>query len=94
MKMRTTEESEVAAGNRWHSDVSCDAEPPQASILQLHTLPTYGGDTLFSSMYAAYDTLSDRMKQYLDGMTALHSGEEPFAHLFKFERQNGSTPWP
>lgn len=94
MKMKTHAESEVAAGNRWHSDVSCDAQPPQASILQLHSLPEYGGDTLFSSLYAAYDTLSDRMKQYLDGLTALHSGEEPFAHLFKFERLQSTTPWP
>ncbi|NKB98665.1 MAG: taurine dioxygenase [Pseudomonadales bacterium] len=94
MTMRTHEESEVAAGNRWHSDVSCDELPPQASILQLHDLPDNGGDTLFSSMYAAYDTLSERMKRYLDGMTAFHSGEEPFSHLFKFQRQDGSQPWP
>lgn len=94
MKMRTHEESEVAAGNRWHSDVSCDELPPQASILQLNNLPENGGDTLFASLYAAYDTLSERMKRYLDGMTALHSGEEPFSHLFKFQREDGAKPWP
>lgn len=94
MTMRTHAESLVAAGNRWHSDVSCDAKPPQASILQLHELPDNGGDTLFSSLYAAYDTLSARMKTYLDGLTALHSGEEPFAHLFKFQRQGDTQPWP
>jgi taurine dioxygenase len=94
MTMRTHAESLVAAGNRWHSDVSCDAKPPQASILQLHELPDNGGDTLFSSLYAAYDTLSSKMKTYLDGLTALHSGEEPFAHLFKFQRQGDTQPWP
>ena len=50
INLRINSETEVAAGNRWHSDVSCDAEPPQASILQLHTIPTLGGDTLFSSL--------------------------------------------
>ncbi len=94
IKMRTHSESRVAAGNRWHSDVSCDAQPPQASILQLHTIPATGGDTLFSSLYAAYDTLSERMKHYLDGLTAMHSGEEPFSGLFKFERSNDNAPWP
>ena len=94
LQMRTSSESRVAAGNRWHSDVSCDAEPPQASILQLHQIPPLGGDTLFSSLYAAYDALSDRMKVHLDGMTALHSGEEPFRHVFQFKAGDPNGRWP
>ncbi len=62
------------AGDSWHSDVSCEPAPPMASILKLHVVPETGGDTLFSSMYAAYDALSDAMKRYLDGMTATHDG--------------------
>ena len=94
VKMRTTGDSRVAAGNRWHSDVSCDEFPPQASILQLHQIPKLGGDTLFASLCAAYDALSERMKVMLDGLTALHSGEEPFRHLFKFENHQGHEGWP
>ena len=96
MKMQTNKETRVAAGNRWHSDVSCDAEPPQASILQLHKIPPVGGDTLFASLYAAYDALSERMQKLLDGMTALHSGEEPFRHLFqfKFRADESNASWP
>ena len=94
LKMRTHKESRVAAGNRWHSDVSCDEFPPQASILQLHQTPKLGGDTLFASLCAAYDALSDRMKVLLDGLTALHSGEEPFRHLFKFENHEKGQSWP
>jgi len=94
MRMQTTSESRVAAGNRWHSDVSCDALPPQASILQLHEIPPVGGDTLFASLDAAYEALSHRMKVYLDGLTALHSGEEPFRHLFQFEQHDPSGRWP
>ncbi|MEM7364013.1 MAG: TauD/TfdA family dioxygenase [Pseudomonadota bacterium] len=93
MRMQTNSESRVAAGNRWHSDVSCDENPPQASILQLHEIPPVGGDTLFASLYAAYDALSDRMKDLLDGLTAQHSGEEPFRHLFRFKNETGAT-WP
>lgn len=94
MRMETNDATRVAAGNRWHSDVSCDEEPPQASILQLHTIPTLGGDTLFSSLYAAYDALSRRMKTMLDGLTAVHSGEEPFRHLFRFQASDPSAQWP
>jgi len=64
-------------GERWHSDVSCDAEPPLGSVLHMQVLPPVGGDTVFASMYAAYDALSARMKTYLAGLTAMHDGE-PF----------------
>lgn len=72
------ENSTKIAGERWHSDVSCVEEPPLGSILFLHTVPESGGDTLFANMYAAYDALSDRMKTYLDGLTARHDGEEQY----------------
>jgi len=70
--------SKRIAGEIWHSDVSCDAEPPLGSILHLHTVPPAGGDTLFASMAAAYDALSPRMKTYLEGLTATHSGERTY----------------
>ncbi len=67
--------SRYIAGESWHSDVSCDLEPPMGSILYLKTVPPLGGDTIFASMYAAYDALSPRMKAYLEGLTATHDGE-------------------
>jgi alpha-ketoglutarate-dependent taurine dioxygenase len=65
-------------GEFWHSDVSCDEEPPLGSILYLHTVPSCGGDTLFASQHAAYDALSPRLKAYLDGLTATHSGDHVY----------------
>lgn len=67
--------SERVSGETWHTDQSCAAIPPMGSILYLHTVPPNGGgDTMFASMYAAYDALSDRMKAYLEGLTAVHDG--------------------
>ena len=67
------------SGNIWHTDQSCAEIPPLGSILHLHTVPPNGGgDTLFASMYAAYEALSERMKTYLEGMTALHDGVRLF----------------
>lgn len=73
--------SKVIVGERWHTDVSCAPEPPLGSILYLHTVPPLGGDTLFSSQYAAYDQLSDRMKSHLEGLTAFHDGAPSYQSI-------------
>lgn len=70
---------EIAGGEVWHTDQSCAAIPPMGSILYLHTVPPKGGgDTMFASMYAAYDALSDRMKTFLEGLTVVHDGRLAF----------------
>lgn len=58
--------------NNWHSDYSFAAEPDFASVLQAVVVPQIGGDTVWSSMFAAYDGLSDGMKTRLEGLTATH----------------------
>lgn len=80
-KLHADENSKHVAGEEWHTDMSCVDVPPMGSVLFLHTLPTNGGDTLFSSMYAAYDALSDRMKNYLEGLTATHDGKQAFGRF-------------
>lgn len=82
------ENSKRIAGEEWHSDVSCEAEPPMGSILRLTQVPPSGGDTLFSSMYAAYDALSERMKDFLGGLTASHDGA---TYGKNFENRAGKT---
>ena len=72
------EKSKHVAGENWHSDVSCDLEPPMGSILYMHELPPVGGDTLFASMYAAYEALSEPMKRFLEPLTAMHEGEHVY----------------
>ena len=72
------ENSKYVAGEDLHTDVSCDAAPPMGSILYLTEVPPSGGDTLFASMYAAYDALSPRMKEILEGLTAVHDGAKPW----------------
>ena len=70
--LKSSKENRNAA-NTWHSDVTFQAEPPLGSILLAREVPAYGGDTMWASMYAAYEALSAPMKRYLEGMTALHS---------------------
>jgi len=61
-------------GNAWHSDFSFLEEPPMGSLLYAREVPSHGGDTIWASMYAAYDALSDGMKRMLDPLRAMHSG--------------------
>ncbi|MFC7542481.1 TauD/TfdA dioxygenase family protein [Siccirubricoccus deserti] len=82
MIIKADEKSVRANGEGWHSDVSCDVEPPLGSILYIKECPPHGGDTLFASMYAAYEALSDRMKAYLDGLRAVHDGEPVYRGMF------------
>jgi len=73
--------SKYIAGDNWHSDLTMNPQPPMGSILYMHTLPETGGDTLWASMYAAYEALSDRMKAHLAGLSALHDGEHVYRPL-------------
>lgn len=59
--------------DRWHTDVSWDFEPPVYGTLRAIDLPPKGGDTIWSSMYAAYDALSPTMQQVLEPLQALHT---------------------
>jgi taurine dioxygenase len=77
--IKATEKSKRVAGEEWHSDVSCEAEPPMGSVLYMHQVPENGGgDTLFASMYAAYEALSAPIQRLVEGLTAVHEGEHVF----------------
>ncbi|MFP6806639.1 MAG: TauD/TfdA family dioxygenase [Pseudomonadales bacterium] len=72
-----TEQTHVANGEAWHTDLSCELNPPLASALYIKEVPpSGGGDTLFANMYEAYETLSSPIKEMLAGLTAFHSGEK------------------
>ena len=56
--------------NHYHPDGIFRDEPEFASILHAQEVPNYGGDTIFVSMTAAYEALSDEMKAYIENKTA------------------------
>ena len=75
MVIHTDKDSFRNNGERWHSDVSADEEPPMGSLLHIHQVPSRGGDTSWSNMYAAYEALSPTMQTLLDPLTALHASD-------------------
>ncbi len=67
-------------GGGWHTDHSYDLAPALGSILYAREVPQSGGDTMFASMYLAYEALSDGLKQTLEGLRAVHSSRHVFGH--------------
>jgi taurine dioxygenase len=62
----------------WHSDATFEECPPLGSILHALEVPPLGGDTVWASMYAAYDALSGPMKSLLDPLYAIHDSSMTF----------------
>jgi putative 2-oxoglutarate oxygenase len=50
-------------GQGWHTDSPWDTEICKGTQLYGIEIPSYGGDTLFASMHAAYDALPERLKK-------------------------------
>ena len=57
----------------WHSDVTFEDSPPDATLLYSIVVPDEGGDTLFSSQNLAYNDLDSKLKSDLANKVAVHS---------------------
>ena len=88
-------------GRQWHSDLSTTLRPARGSLLRCEVMPSVGGDTMFTNMYLAYDTLSDTMKRIIDPLEAVHDmtvakhsrGRDP-ADLAEVRRRNPPVAHP
>lgn len=95
-EINTDKNSKIANGAEdFHSDVSCDIEPPLGTMLQLHILPECGGDTMFANMYMAYEALSNPMQKFLSDLKASHESEHFYSGRYKTESNSESkTEYP
>jgi alpha-ketoglutarate-dependent taurine dioxygenase len=59
----------------WHSDRSCEKRPPKVTFLLSQVMPAAGGDTIFANQIAAYEALSDGMKELLEGLRVIHTAD-------------------
>lgn len=76
----------------WHSDETFRLEPPMGTVLRAVIVPRVGGDTLFSSMTAAYEGLSDRMQRFVSGLEAVHDFRN-FRKLFGRSAEHRKRLW-
>jgi len=79
-------------GETWHTDVSYNPKPTKVIILRSLKIPPVGGDTMFSNMEIAYETLDDKIKDKIDNKKAIHSslGAAAFTKDYKAMEGNGN----
>ncbi len=73
------EKSRFVFGGGWHSDFSFMEHPPFVTCLHAKEVPDFGGDTLWANMILAYEELPEAMRDQLEGLVALHSGERAYS---------------
>ncbi|MGD0864971.1 MAG: taurine dioxygenase [Rhizomicrobium sp.] len=69
--------SETDSGN-WRTDVTFIETPPMGSVLYAKEIPPLGGDTIWSSMRAAYNGLSEPFRNFLATLEAEHDFSRSF----------------
>lgn len=93
LPIKADQNSRYVAGEGWHSDVTCDEDPPFGSMLYITETPEIGGgDTCFLSAYEAYEALSPAMKEFLDGLDAVHDGAKPYSGGYGMSSPEGGWP--
>ena len=80
-------------GETWHTDVSYNPKPTKVIILRSIKIPPVGGDTMFSNMEIAYETLDEKIKKKIENKKAVHSslGAAAFVENYSETEGNGNT---
>jgi taurine dioxygenase len=74
-----SDEKHPYVAEAWHSDVTFVEQPPLGSVLRCIKAPEFGGDTMWASMYAAYEGLSDKMQRMISDLVAIHDTARTFS---------------
>ena len=77
-------------GETWHTDVSYNPKPTKVIILRSRKIPPVGGDTMFSNMEIAYETLDEEIKNKIEGKKAIHSSLGAAAFVDKYSEMEGN----
>ena len=86
-EVRKEPEQSQNIGGSWHTDHSYDKKPAMGSILLARETPPNGGDTLFASMFAAYETLSPGLQKCLRGLKARHTSRFAFGNVDRLKEK-------
>jgi alpha-ketoglutarate-dependent taurine dioxygenase len=78
-------------GESWHADSTYFESPPAAVVMRAVTVPEFGGDTGFLSLYAAYETLSPKLRSILDTLNVVHSATRIYGSAYHAQKKKFSA---
>jgi taurine dioxygenase len=78
-------------GENWHSDVSYNEKPTKAVILKSIKIPPVGGDTCFSNMEIAWETLDEKIKKKIKDKKAVHSSLGASFFINSYKKMKGNS---
>jgi taurine dioxygenase len=81
----------VVFGQQWHADLTYTLRPAKASCLYCVQLPPVGGDTLFTNMQRAYDTLTPAWRRIADRLQVVHDVGNGYSHRSKSAEQKAEV---
>jgi len=79
--------------NEWHTDVTFVQRPPLGAVLRAVELPPVGGDTVWASTVAAYDSLPDELRAIADSSWATHTNGFDYAEFNGQDRSPGGRAY-
>lgn len=88
---RDADDNGRVVGESWHADSTYFESPPAAVVMRAVTVPEFGGDTGFLSMYAAYETLSPRLREMLDSLQVVHSATRIYGSAYHAQNRKFSA---
>lgn len=88
---RDADDNGRVIGENWHADSTYFEQPPAAVVMRAVTVPEFGGDTGFLSMYAAYETLSPRLRELLDTLNVVHSATRIYGSAYHAQKRKFSA---
>ncbi len=77
--------------NAWHTDLSYLPSPPGYTLLHAREVPAFGGDTVWSNQYLAFETLSPGLRRTLQGLRAVHSAGMAYGTGGALDKVKGLT---
>ena len=93
--IKEPDSTDANIGGFWHADVTHRERPNLAAVAYAVEAPAYGGDTMYSNLYLAYDALSAGMKRLLETLEAVHVSTMPHSHGLRsasISRKRSSKP--
>ena len=76
----------------WHADMTYNASPPKGACLYAVEVPPSGGNTHFSNLHRAYETLPEDVKQRIATLSCVHDASRNSAGELRLGFEDNTDP--